>query len=110
MGRLKNEETVTFSAFAINIQKAVQMVEIIKSRLGFLHQESTLCDMEYRDKRRKIKSRKITRDDDTVAEGSHKKDEHEHDEAGDHDEGASSGDEVREIARRVTGLKIKLSR
>lgn len=39
---LKDNKAVTISAFGLNVEKAVRMAEIIKLRLGMLHQENNL--------------------------------------------------------------------
>ena len=39
---LKVNQTITISAFGINVEKAVRMAEIVKLRIGMLHQETNL--------------------------------------------------------------------
>lgn len=34
-------QTITLSALGRNISKAIQMTEILKARIGFLHQENS---------------------------------------------------------------------
>lgn len=43
--KLNSNDTITMSAFGQNIAKAVQMTEILKARMGLLHQENQFVNM-----------------------------------------------------------------
>lgn len=46
---LKNSQTIEISAFGFLVEKAVRMAEIIKLRLGMLHQDTALHRRRTRD-------------------------------------------------------------
>lgn len=45
--KLKLGDTVVLSAYGQNVAKSVKMVEILKLRLGLLHQETSFDSLKY---------------------------------------------------------------